>query len=66
MPSVRRYFRPKEDITASELAYIYSNIVLNVSRPLIETGVMISDDDLLAMPENVRRHFEAPSDADER
>lgn len=48
------YFRPKEDITAYELACIYQNLRTNVVN---NEEIYFSDEQLKITPANIMRHF---------
>lgn len=53
------FFNPEPDISAKELAYVYSHIAINSS--LSDTAIEIPDNVAWEMPGKVWRHFSEKS-----
>lgn len=52
-----KYFRPKEDITAYEVAYIFGHTQTALTAVSWGSGVQFDGDEWQALPDNMKRRI---------
>lgn len=56
--AMTKYFRPKEDITAYETAFLLGHIVIGgVMQSVWQSPIQFTDTQWSEVPEPIRRHF---------